>query len=302
MKTGIIGAGFMGGMHAGLLSELPGVQLAGVSARTRDRAASLAAKYGIRHFSSYHEMLADPSIELIDICTPTATHARIACECMAAGKHVIVEYPLCSTAVELRKMTETSKKTGKICAVAYYSRFQSQYSRLFNEASGGALGRITNVYISRRSSSIFTSRDIMNDLVSQDIDWLVRLLGMPDSFSCVSAGQSAVSLQFAYPGAIAVVDGATNMHEDFPFTTRHVVAGEKGCITLDWQFTDQPEYRMTLSSPSGMEDVEVEDYDPYRRELEVIVAAIAADNPADVDIHSIADATLLTFQCRKAMN
>lgn len=301
MTIGIIGAGFMGSMHAGILADLAEITLAGVSARTADRAAALAARHDIRHFADYRDMLRDPAITVIDICTPTDTHARLACECMEAGKHVIVEYPLCMNAAELRKMTRTSRETGRICAVAYYSRFQSQYSHVFNTAKSGTIGRLTNVFISRRSSAMFNSGDIINDLVSQDIDWMVNLLGMPDSFSCVNTGQDAVSLQFRYPGAIAVLDGATNMHEDFPFTTRHVVAGEKGCITLDWRFTDHPEYRMTISTPEGTRQEIIDDFDPYRRELEVLTGAIAANTPDGLDIDSLYDATLLSFSCRKAM-
>lgn len=301
MTIGIIGAGFMGSMHAGILADLPEITLAGVSARTQNRAAALAARYGIRHFSDYRDMLADPAIKVIDICTPTDTHARLACECMKAGKHVIVEYPLCKNPAELKQMTSTSRKTGKICAVAYYSRFQSQYSHVFNAVKEGTIGQLTNVFISRRSSAMFSTKDIINDLVSQDIDWMVSLLGMPDSFSCANTGQEAVTLQFKYRNVIAVIDGATNMHEDFPFTTRHVVAGEKGCITLDWQFTDHPEYRMTISNPEGSEEIEVEDFDPYRRELEVLTGAIAKEKPEGLDIHSIREATVLTFRCRKAL-
>lgn len=301
MKTGIIGAGFMGSMHARILKELPGAGLAGITALTEHRARKIAEELSVPYYSNYEELLADRSVEIVDICTPTETHARIACECMAAGKHVIVEFPVCSGPDELQELRKTSEATGRVCAVACYTRFQSQYTRFFEIARSGQVGKINSVYISRRSSSVFAGSDIVNNLLAQDIDSMVSLLGKPDAFSCVNSGQDMCVFVFDYDGIVAVIEGATNMHDGFPFTTRHIVSGDRGCIDLEWRFIDRPEYLMRYSSENGCENVTTEDYDPYQRELELIVFGIGNGTVQAFDIHSVYDSAMLSFSCRSAM-
>jgi len=301
MNIGIIGAGYMGSMYARIAKEMPGTTLIGVTAKGSDRARKLAQELGVREYGDYRELIRDPMIDVVSVCTPTDTHAKITCEALDAGKHAIVEFPLCGDERELREIRDASVRTKRICAVAYFARYQGQYARVFDLARSGTLGTISNAFISRRSSSVFESDDIVNNLISQDIDWVVRLLGEPESVSCANDGQRYAAFTFTYKDKVAIIEGSTNMPKGYPFSTRHLVAGDRGSVELSWRFTDRPEFRMELATDGTIGPLECEDYNPYRRELETILDAICSGDASGHDVHSVYDAARLSFECRRMM-
>jgi predicted dehydrogenase len=301
MTIGIIGAGFMGSMHARIISGMPGETLYGIAAKTPAKAAPLADELRVRYCPSVDELIHSPRVDIVDICTPTETHARLARACMEAGKHVIVEYPLCETREELEELLEVSRRTNRVCAGAYYSRFQSQYAYFSELARSDKIGKIKRLAIARNSSSFFSSGDIVNNLMAQDIDCAVRLMGTPNSFTCANTGQSCCVLVFTYDSAIVTIEGSTGMHENYPFTTRHTVSGENGALDLEWSFVDSPRSLMKYSNRDGVSVLSKDDYDPYRYELERIIGGIKNGITGDFDIQSLYDAALLAFRCRDAM-
>jgi predicted dehydrogenase len=95
--VGLIGAGYAAGIHARAYQKAYGVEvtLRAVAASRRERAAAFAEAFGIPHVAStVDEVLADPAINLIDICAPTHLHAELAIAAANHGKHVVVEKPL----------------------------------------------------------------------------------------------------------------------------------------------------------------------------------------------------------------
>jgi predicted dehydrogenase len=301
MNISIIGAGYMGSMHARIISELPNVTLFGITAKTTTKAPSLASELKTKSLTSIKELLEIENTDIIDICTPTETHAQIACQCMEAGKHVIIEYPICSTAKELNELRKVSHRTNRICAAAYYSRFQSQYKYFYEISSSDKIGKIRSISITRKSSSVFSSKDILNNLMAQDIDFVVRLLGLPNTIKCINNNQSDCVLVFKYKSAIVTITGSTNMHNNYPFTTRHTISGINGSLILDWSFIDSPISQMVYSNDKGQSILYKDDYDPYRHELEHIINGIANNNTSDFDIDSLYKSALLTFKCRHKM-
>ncbi|MCD1654474.1 Gfo/Idh/MocA family oxidoreductase [Treponema zuelzerae] len=147
MNIGIIGAGYMGSMHARIISNLPGCALCGITAKTPAKASLLAKELNVEFVGSIKELLQDEDIDVIDICSPTETHSEIACRCMEAGKHVIIEYPICTNKIELDELRKASRKSGKACAGAYYSRFQSQYKYFFELSKTDEIGEIRSLSI-----------------------------------------------------------------------------------------------------------------------------------------------------------
>jgi predicted dehydrogenase len=284
MKIGIVGAGFMGNMHANLISNIKDVELVGVASKTRKSAEAISNRLHIKCYSDYREIASDGAIDIIDICSPTDSHANIAIESMKNGKHVIIEYPAASNFKEVLRLKRASDETGMNCMLAYTSRFQSHYKYVFDCARSGELGEIRGLFISRKSSDVFSSSDIVNNLISQDIDYMVALLGVPQSFSCAHHEQDYECFSFRYETLIAVIEGATNMHGKYPFSTRHSISGSQKSIDLQWQFIDHPEYSLIKTSPDGQEEIKIEDFDPYQRELEEIFCYIKHGKTKGADI------------------
>ncbi|MBZ0302053.1 MAG: Gfo/Idh/MocA family oxidoreductase [Anaerolineae bacterium] len=88
------------------------------------------------------ELIADPDIDIIDICTPNMYHAPLAIAAMEAGKHVICEKPLAPTPAEILKMIEARDRTGKMLMTAQHFRFKGNSRALKAEIDAGALGDI----------------------------------------------------------------------------------------------------------------------------------------------------------------
>jgi predicted dehydrogenase len=97
VSVGVIGSGFAAGLHVEALKRVYGVdvKVQAVAARSRHSADAFARKHGIPNsYLTYEELLADPSIDVISVCTPNALHGNIVIEAAQAGKHVICEKPL----------------------------------------------------------------------------------------------------------------------------------------------------------------------------------------------------------------
>src|SRR5579862_9536240 len=108
MRIGVLGLGFMGSTHLKAIQSLPGVELAAVySADQTKLAGDLTAIQGnlggpgekfdfsaVRQYREIEALLADPSVDAVDICLPTDMHASVAIEAVRAGKHVLVEKPM----------------------------------------------------------------------------------------------------------------------------------------------------------------------------------------------------------------
>jgi len=82
-------------------AALPAARLVAICDLDRSRAEAMAAKFGIpRVYTSHRDLLADPAVDLVDVCTPTATHLPLSLDAIAAGKHVLSEKPLAEDAAD----------------------------------------------------------------------------------------------------------------------------------------------------------------------------------------------------------
>lgn len=96
VNVGLIGAGFAAAIHARAYGKVYGVEveLRTVASSRPERAADFAARFGVARSTSIAELLADPEIDLVDICAPNSLHAELAIAAANHGKHVVVEKPL----------------------------------------------------------------------------------------------------------------------------------------------------------------------------------------------------------------
>ncbi len=92
--------------------------------------------------TDYRELLADPTIDVIHVCTWNVSHAEITCAALEAGKHVLCEKPMAVTGEEARLMVETAKRTGKKLSVGYQYRFRKESQFLRKAVDEGRLGEI----------------------------------------------------------------------------------------------------------------------------------------------------------------
>ena len=96
IKVGLIGSQFISHIHALSLKRCPDVEVFAVGSPTPGNAQKFAANHAIpHHFTDYKQILAMPEVDLIVVGTPNDTHCAITLDAAAAGKHVVMEKPLC---------------------------------------------------------------------------------------------------------------------------------------------------------------------------------------------------------------
>ncbi|HEY3110497.1 MAG TPA: Gfo/Idh/MocA family oxidoreductase [Chloroflexota bacterium] len=153
LNVALIGAGFMGKAHSLAYAAMPmffwpppamPVRKVIVDA-TEELAREAATRFGFESSSAdWRRVVADRSIDLVDIAVPNDLHAEIAIAAAGAGKHVICEKPLARTGDEARGMLEAVERAGVIHMVAFNYRRVPAVALAGKLIEEGAIGRITN--------------------------------------------------------------------------------------------------------------------------------------------------------------
>lgn len=143
VRVGLIGCGSISDAHLQAYAANPQVKLVAVCDLNVERARTAASKYEIAGvYSDYRELLADPNIDAVSVCTWNNSHAEISIAALRAGKHVLCEKPLCKTVDEALAIEQTVRETGKILQVGYVRRHASNIDVLKRFIDAGDLGGI----------------------------------------------------------------------------------------------------------------------------------------------------------------
>jgi predicted dehydrogenase len=198
-KIGLLGLGVMGQQHTKSIATLPGVEVV-----TRNDAPFNIVPLGSG--ASYQtalceRMIADPAIDAIDICLPTALHAPLSIAALDAGKHVICEKPMALTAEDcvtmLRASERAFQKNKGIFMVAHVLRFWPAYCFLREAVACRTYGAIRSASLSRQSGEPTWAPWLLQpeesgtailDMLVHDFDQALLLFGAPESVRARTIG------------------------------------------------------------------------------------------------------------------
>jgi len=153
IKVGLLGTGFVTNVHMEAIQYVKGAQVFAVYSRTEKHAREFARYHQIPHyFTDYSELLAMDEIDIVLIGLPNFLHAEAAIAAAAAGKHVIVEKPMCLTLEEADSMIEACRSNNVQLMYAEQLCFAPKYNRIYQLARDGALG---SIYQLRQSEKHF---------------------------------------------------------------------------------------------------------------------------------------------------
>ena len=143
LQTAMIGAGFMGRVHTEGIRRLGNVEVAAIVGVSAEEARSFGESMGIeRTTGDYKDVLADPSIDAVHICTPNVLHHPIAMAAMQAGKHVLCEKPLTVTSAQAREMVDLAKRKSLANCVNHNLRYYPVVQHVRRMVENGDLGEI----------------------------------------------------------------------------------------------------------------------------------------------------------------
>ncbi|MFO7619608.1 MAG: Gfo/Idh/MocA family oxidoreductase [Thermoplasmata archaeon] len=174
IKAGVIGVGSMGKNHARVCSEL-GV-LSGIADSMESAARPLAEKFGVDYFPDHTELLKS-DIEAVTVATPTNTHFKLSMDAIKAGKHVLVEKPICFSLEEAGKLVRAAEKEGLVLAVGQIERHNPVVKFARESIDADRFGEIVSIAARRVSTMPGRIRDVgvLMDLGIHDID-VIRYL------------------------------------------------------------------------------------------------------------------------------
>lgn len=143
-NVGIVGLGSVAGAHIKNLKQVSGANVTAVCSRRDLDEERLEREYGIplKVYNDYAEMLRDPSIDVVDICTPHPFHAEQAIAAARAGKHLIIEKPVALTYEETRAVREVIHQTGVRACVCLELRFSGHATAIQSMIREGLLGEL----------------------------------------------------------------------------------------------------------------------------------------------------------------
>ncbi|WP_040670447.1 Gfo/Idh/MocA family protein [Nitritalea halalkaliphila] len=159
INAAIVGTGFIGPAHLEALRRIPYVQVLGLCEASPELAAEKAAQLGIPRAYSFEEMLQDPDIHVVHICTPNFLHYPQSKAALLAGKHVICEKPLANRAEEAEELLALAKEKGLIHAVHFNLRYYPMVRQMKALREKGELGEIFAVLGSYLQDWLFLQTD-----------------------------------------------------------------------------------------------------------------------------------------------
>ncbi|MBR0599262.1 Gfo/Idh/MocA family protein [Sinanaerobacter chloroacetimidivorans] len=159
IKAAVAGMGFIGTAHVEALKRLNNVEVAAICGSKRCTEAK-AEELGVEnYYSDYSEMLKNPEIDSVHICTPNYLHFQMAKDALNAGKHVICEKPLTTTKEEAEELAALAKEKGLINATNFNIRFYPLIHQLKAMVEKGDLGEIFSVNGSYLQDWLFYETD-----------------------------------------------------------------------------------------------------------------------------------------------
>jgi myo-inositol 2-dehydrogenase/D-chiro-inositol 1-dehydrogenase len=142
VRVGLIGSGFITAIHADALKRSLDAELFAVASPTKGKARAFAKKHGIpHHFTDYRKLLEMNEVDLIVVGIPNDLHCRVTLDAAAAGKHIVMEKPLCLNLAEADRMLAACREAKVKLMYAEELCFAPKYVRLKQLLDSGALGK-----------------------------------------------------------------------------------------------------------------------------------------------------------------
>lgn len=139
LSFGLIGAGWIGSYHAETLaSRLPNARLVAVADPVPGAAEGFS---GVRPYLDPLELIADPAVEAVAICSPAASHTDLVVAAAHAGKHVFCEKPMALTLDDADRAISAARSTGVALQVGFNRRFAAEFADMHARIVDGAIGR-----------------------------------------------------------------------------------------------------------------------------------------------------------------
>jgi len=272
MRAGVVGTGYLGRLHARILTEMPEATAVGFVEQRDDIAAEVTAKHGLKRFDSVAALAKE--IDCAVVATPTTSHFDVARELIEAGCDVMVEKPITSTADEARRLIDLARKHNRIIQVGHVERYNPAIVAVADLVRDARYTEFERIGVfSGRSLDI----DVLLDLMIHDLNLVLSLLrkkvveiravGVPVRTDKVDITNVRLELE---NGAVANLT-ASRVSQDRVRKQRFF--GGDVYISVDTKEQEVKGYRLVEKKIQPLQ-VNVQKKEPLRAELEAFVACV----------------------------
>ena len=309
IKVGLIGCGFMGGMHAACYKALEdlGVKVTAVADKRPSFGKEIADKYGAELYETGMELIEKADVDVVDVCLPTHLHVEHAVAAMKAGKNVFVEKPICIKEEEMELIAKTEKETGAKVQIGQVIRLWTEYKWLKDVADSGEYGRVLCGSFRRLSSrpewasegwlhKAELSGGLAVDMHVHDVDFVRYLLGEPDRVQADAYRDEDGLIQqiyvvYGYGKDVAItIEAGWNYPATYPFNAGYRVKFEKAAVVFDagvvtvYPNEGEPFHPEMGEEFKGDNDIggNISSLGGYYNELKYFVEGLKGEHPLEV--------------------
>jgi myo-inositol 2-dehydrogenase / D-chiro-inositol 1-dehydrogenase len=303
LKIGLIGAGRIGKVHAAtLVQNVPQAELIAVADVNIASARELAEKFSIGIVSNnYKDILTNPDIEAVVICSPTDTHAQYIIEAAEAGKHIFCEKPVDLTLDAIKMAISAVEKAGVKLMVGFNRRFDANFAKIHEMVKTGKIGDPHILKITSRDPApppaeySAVSGGIFLDMTIHDFDMARYIVGSevnevytkatvlvdPEIGKAGDVDTAIITLSFEN-GAIGVIDNSRKAV--YGYDQRVEIFGSLGMVNVDNNYPENHRYytvdgvHKTLPLNFFMDRY----VEAYANEMKVFCEAVASDTKLPV--------------------
>jgi predicted dehydrogenase len=282
IHVGILGAGNISQTHARAAQAIPGVKIAAVLGRTREKAAAFAEPYGATPYDDLAKFVAHKPMDFVAIGTPSGLHAEEAIAAVERGLHVLVEKPVDITTERIDKLIAAADRARVKVGVFFQDRLKPDIVRLKHLIDSGALGKPILAsarvkwyrppdYFSQSNWRGTWALDGGGALMNQGIhtvDVMQWLMGPVARLSArtatllhkIEVEDTAVATIEFTTGALGILEATTSVYPGYP--RRVEVTGSEGTATLDGDTLAAVELRNAPPSETKEGGPTVSSYSP----------------------------------------
>ncbi len=161
IRAAMVGLGWWGRHIIGLLEDSESIRIDRATSRTPQKHADFAAETGILLVDSFEQVLADPGVDAVILCTPHSQHEEQVLKAIAVGKQVFCEKPLALKKSGAERMVAAAREAGMVLGIGHERRFERAMDEIIALTTTGGLGRLMHVEAN-------FSHDIMTTLPADD--------------------------------------------------------------------------------------------------------------------------------------
>jgi predicted dehydrogenase len=251
MKLAIMGLGKVAELHVTALRKRDPNLFAGGWTRSPEKAAAFCRKFGGKAYASVEDLLGDKSVTAVLVATSTDSHFDYAKRALMAGKHVLLEKPLCERPEQIRALADLARAQNLVCMPSHNYIYAQTMRQLKLHVEDNKLGEITSfwaIYNKRHDASIGAHDLTMRELMIHHVYCMIFFLGRPSHIYATGsrihftdpAADDQLMLVADFPsGAIANLWGsfASDDRSREPWSCYFKVLGMKGSGVIPWDVT-----------------------------------------------------------------